>query len=101
MASITFIPSMNDRLKLNLNGYLFTKERQRHINFYWKCDQWKSKCKGRAKTLKINGTHILSFHSEHNHSPKDDTMKKTKKTKSKNNEQNTESKALESLIESE
>ncbi len=99
MTSIKFIPSKNDRLKLNLNGYIFTKERQRNNNVYWKCEQWKSKkCKGRAKTIKFNGAHKLTLKSEHNHSPitfKDYGIK-VKKTK---DIKNTELDASENLIE--
>lgn len=52
------------RFKLRLNGYLYVKDKQVRETFYWKCDQFKKKCKGRVITI---GDSVSRESNEHNH----------------------------------
>ncbi|CAG8822402.1 16858_t:CDS:1 [Racocetra persica] len=66
------IPSNKGGDKINVHGFLMTKESCRNHIYYWCCDQRKSEdksCLGHAITYLYNNTHYLQKASEHNHAP--------------------------------
>jgi hypothetical protein len=55
--------------KMNLHGYLMTKDKNRDDLYYWNCESKRAlNCSGKACTLLINDKHYLRKSTEHNHS---------------------------------
>ncbi|CAG8526272.1 8557_t:CDS:2, partial [Scutellospora calospora] len=64
------IPSNKGGDKLNVRGFLMTKERIREDTYYWSCDKKKSNgCKGRAVTKLVKNEHKLHKFTGHDHGP--------------------------------
>ncbi|CAB4402207.1 unnamed protein product [Rhizophagus irregularis] len=62
------VSSAHNKDKINVNGYLMVKDKNRKFTYYWRCEKYKSlQCLGRATTLLIEGQHHLQKFSEHNH----------------------------------
>jgi hypothetical protein len=68
-AHVEVLKSKRDKDKLNINGYLYTKERNHEDRIYWKCEQWRSAiCSARAVTNSENN--LLKYDdSKHRHPP--------------------------------
>jgi hypothetical protein len=64
------VSSQKGNDKINIRGYLMTKERNRGDKFYWCCEKKKTDCKGHATTILINNFHYLQKFVDHNHAPK-------------------------------
>jgi len=63
------IPSQKGNNKINVRGYLMTKDKCRGDKYYWCCDKQKSGCNGRATTELQNNLHCLVKFGRHNHAP--------------------------------
>lgn len=68
------VESSKGKLKININGFLYWKDKSRDDLFYWVCenrDSKEKKCYGRAVTILINGQHLIRKHdsASHNHGP--------------------------------
>src|SRR6185436_5299142 len=54
--------------KINVNGYLLVKDKNRNNTFYWCCKKRKAlRCNGRTTTRLVDGEHHLRNTSDHNH----------------------------------
>src|SRR5438128_11656553 len=54
--------------KINVNGYLMVKDKNRNTSYYWCCEKRGTlRCNGRATTKLIEGQHHLQKVSDHNH----------------------------------
>src|SRR5437763_13191821 len=54
--------------KINVDGYLMVKDKNRSNSYYWCCERRDTlKCNGRATTRLIDGQHYLRNTSDHNH----------------------------------
>lgn len=71
--NISVVPSQKGALKLHINGFTFTKNRQTVDKFYWDCEfkvNKLHKCKSRVITnafSEVGCATVLSFSGEHNH----------------------------------
>ena len=60
--------STHNKVKINVQGYLMIKDKNRKNIFYWKCEKRKTlQCHGRATTMLSEGQHHLMKVSDHNH----------------------------------
>jgi hypothetical protein len=64
------VPSLRGGIKINVNGYLMVKDKNRDNKFYWCCEKRSAlKCNGRATTILDREQHYLQDTSDHNHAP--------------------------------
>ncbi|CAG8524215.1 3400_t:CDS:2 [Dentiscutata heterogama] len=64
------VPSQKGGIKIKVDGYLMTKEKNCKNTYYWCCDQKKfNGCTGRAVTQLRNNKHYLKSFSKHKHAP--------------------------------
>ncbi|CAG8474820.1 15616_t:CDS:2, partial [Gigaspora rosea] len=62
------VPSTHGKDKINVYGYLMTKDKSRKNAFYWSCEKKKLfQCCGRAVTKLVNNEHYLQSWIDHNH----------------------------------
>src|SRR5436190_16314831 len=62
------ISSIRNKDKINVDGYLMVKDKNRKNKYYWCCEKCKTlNCNGRAITMLIEGQHYLQKASDHNH----------------------------------
>ena len=63
------VPSQKGQVKLEINGYLMVKDKNRNDLFYWHCEHKKTdiKCGATASTVLVGTEHHLRKHGEHNH----------------------------------
>ena len=62
------IPSICNKNKINVHGYIIVKDKNRNHSYYWYCEKRDTlQCKGRATTLLTEDQHHLIKASEHNH----------------------------------
>ncbi len=67
--TVEIIKSNKGKDKINVNGYLLCKDKNRGEVYYWICESRRSLgCNGRATTWLINNYHRLRKTTEHNHS---------------------------------
>jgi len=58
----------HSQTKINVDGYLMVKDKNRSNSYYWCCERRDTlKCNGRATTRLIDGQHYLRNTSDHNH----------------------------------
>lgn len=64
------VPSNQGHLKLIVNGYLLTKNKNRGDVYYWCCEKRKSlNCNGYASIILADGKYKLKKTKAHNHTP--------------------------------
>ena len=62
------VPSIRNKDKLNVSGYLMIQDKNRKNLHYWHCEKRDSlQCSGRAITMLIEDQHYLQKTSDHNH----------------------------------
>ena len=62
------VSSTHNKTKINVNGFLMVKNRNRGNLYYWCCEKRKSlNCKGWANTELIEGQHFLRSTIDHSH----------------------------------
>src|SRR5688572_20268439 len=62
------VSSIRNKTKINVNGFLMVKNRNRGNSYYWCCEKRKSLgCKGWANTELIEGQHFLRSAIDHSH----------------------------------
>lgn len=64
------IISQKGQPKININGFLFVKDKNREDIFYWICERKnfkESRCTARAVTTFLNGEHIIKKFDPHSH----------------------------------
>ena len=64
------VKSTRGNPKINVYGYLYTKEKNINQRYYWSCEfRKKYGCSGRAMTDLEGEEHILISTKEHSHAP--------------------------------
>jgi MULE transposase domain/FLYWCH zinc finger domain len=62
------ISSIRGQDKINVNGYIMVKDKNRNDSHYWCCEKRVAlQCNGRATTKLVEGQHCLQNVSDHNH----------------------------------
>ena len=62
------VPSIHNKNKINVHGYLMVKDKNRKSTYYWRCEKYKSfQCLGRATTKLVEDQHYLQSFSDYNH----------------------------------
>jgi len=62
------VSTTRGQAKINVNGYLLVKDKNRNNSFYWCCEKRGTMyCNGRAVTRLVNGQHHLQKTTDHNH----------------------------------
>ena len=62
------ISSNRGQDKINVDGYIMSKDKNRNNTYYWRCEKCDIlQCNGRAVTTLIEGQHHLKSVSDHNH----------------------------------
>lgn len=62
------ISSIRGQDKINVNGYIMVKDKNRNDSYYWCCEKRVAlQCNGRAVTKFTGGEHHLQSVSDHNH----------------------------------
>jgi len=60
--------SNSGQAKINVNGYIMVKNRNRNDLYYWSCEKHNTLyCKARATTIFVEGQHRHRQASDHNH----------------------------------
>jgi len=67
------VSSKRGKIKLVINNYILTKDKNRGNLFYWRCERRRSIscCRGFASTYLIKGQHYLRYMTDHNHTSDD------------------------------
>lgn len=64
------VTSLRGGIKINVNGYLMVKDKNRDNKYYWCCEKRNALgCNGRATTILDGEQHYLQQTSDHNHAP--------------------------------
>jgi hypothetical protein len=62
------IPSICNKPKINVHGFIMVKDKNRNHMYYWYCEKRDMlKCKGHATTILTEDQHYLVKTTEHNH----------------------------------
>ena len=69
------IKSIKDKCEINIDGFLYIKDKNRDGVYYWICEhksQKKTKCTAKATTIRIGDQHTIQkfYAQQHNHAPK-------------------------------
>ncbi|CAB4439709.1 unnamed protein product [Rhizophagus irregularis] len=76
------IPSIRNKHKINVHGFIMVKDKNRNYMYYWYCEKRDMlNCKGRATTILTEDQHHLVKATDHNHAAEANRVKVIKTIK--------------------
>lgn len=69
-----FSTTQQGRLKLIHRGFQYTTANKNNGVTYWVCSKKRCECRGKARTMQINGKQMVKTYDLHNHNPVDTEM---------------------------
>ncbi|CAB4477716.1 unnamed protein product [Rhizophagus irregularis] len=76
------IPSIRNKHKINVHGFIMVKDKNRNYMYYWYCEkQDMLNCKGRVTTILTEDQHHLVKATDHNHAAEANQVKVIKAIK--------------------
>ncbi|PKY26979.1 hypothetical protein RhiirB3_442502, partial [Rhizophagus irregularis] len=76
------IPSIRNKHKINVHGFIMVKDKNRNYMYYWYCEKRDMlNCKGRATTILTEDQHHLVKATDHNHAAEANRVKVIKAIK--------------------